>query len=125
MKGKLILFGTLFLLLGLGIYAQSSHYIAVTWGASTTSGVKYNIYRATSSTGTYAQVATDVAALTYNDTAGVGGTTYYYEVSAICDATTTCPTGITGESTLTGPSNGATFLASPASPQGAPTAVAH
>ena len=103
---------------------QASHSLTVVWNASPTSGVKYNVYRNTAATGTFTRVSTDVATLNYVDTSGVAGTTYFYEVSAICDATTTCPTGITGESALSSVSNGATFLGSPQALPAAPTATA-
>ena len=112
------------LLIAWPVIGQGSHSINLAWSASPTTGVKYNVYRNTAATGTFTKVATDVAALTYVDTNGVAGTTYFYEVSAICDTTTTCPTGITGESALSTVSNGATFLGSPQVPPAAPTATA-
>ena len=106
------------------IFAQTSHKLTLSWLASPTAGVKYNVYRGTSATGTFLQIATDVVGLTYADSNGVAGTTYFYEVSAICDTTTTCPTGITGESALSAVSNGTTFLGNPAIPPAAPTVTA-
>jgi fibronectin type 3 domain-containing protein len=42
----------------------------------------YNVYRSTSSTGTFSKIAT-VAAATFNDATATPGGTYYYKVSAI------------------------------------------
>ena len=125
MKGKIILAILVFVLAGgLGIFAQTQHSITVQWGASPTSGVAYNVYRGTTSTGPFTKVGSDVTALKYIDTSGTGGTTYYYQITAICDTTTTCPTGIVGESDPTPPSVGVTFLASPAAPPAAPSVSA-
>lgn len=65
--------------------------ITVTWTAPTTNAdattltdlLGYEIYRATSSGGTYSQInASDVLVATYNDTSAVSGATYYYKVTA-------------------------------------------
>ena len=130
MRLKNIKFGfrPLWVLIGILIawpaIGQVSHSLTIAWLASPTTGVKYNVYRNTAATGTFTKIATDVAALTYVDTAGIAGTTYFYEVSAICDTTTTCPTGISGESALSSVSNGTTFLGSPQAPPAAPTVTA-
>ena len=103
------------------LFGQTAHNISLTWGASSTAGVKYDVYRATSSTGPFASVATDIATLAYVDASGTGGTTYYYRITAVCDTTTSCPAGISGESAPTPTSAGALFLGSPAAPAAAPT----
>jgi len=67
-----------------GLHAQSGHSITLTWSAPTSGGapVTYNVLRGTSS-GTETQIATVAAPLvTYSDTSGVGGVTYFYEISA-------------------------------------------
>jgi hypothetical protein len=122
--GKLtLLVLTLLVVFGWPSLGQTSHNITLSWGASTTSGVKYAVYRATASSGPYAQIATDVATLSYTDASGVGGTAYYYEISAVCDATTSCASGVSGESAKTPPGGPWTFLGNPGAPAGAPTAV--
>lgn len=67
-----------------GVHAQTGHNITITWTAPTTGGapVTYNVLRGTSS-GAETQLASVPApTLTYVDTTGVGGTKYFYEVSA-------------------------------------------
>jgi hypothetical protein len=124
MKGKLtLLVLTLLLVFGWPSLGQTQHSITLTWGASATNGAKYAVYRATVSAGPYTQLATDIAPLTYVDTSGVGGIAYYYEVSAVCDATTSCAMGVSGESAKTPPGGPWTFLGNPGAPAGAPTAV--
>lgn len=107
-----------------GALAQSAHSITVTWGASSTSGAQYNVYRATVTGGPYTKLtATPIAALTYTDSAGTGGTKYFYVVTAFCAAGGACPAGIEGESAFSAETS-ATFLGSP-NPPGAPQAVAN
>jgi uncharacterized repeat protein (TIGR02543 family) len=62
--------------------AVSSSYnsISVSWGA-VTGAAGYELYRATSSTGTYSLLATRTTT-SYNNTALAAGTTYYYKVRA-------------------------------------------
>lgn len=94
------------------VHAQSQHNIALTWSASATSGVNYNIYRGMATGGPYTKItATPVTGLTYADTTGTGGTKYFYVETAVCTAA--CPSGITGESAFSNEAS-ATFLASPA-----------
>lgn len=67
-----------------GLRAQSGHANVLTWTAPTSGGAPttYNILRSTSS-GTETQLASVPATqLTYSDAAGVGGTKYFYEVTA-------------------------------------------
>jgi fibronectin type 3 domain-containing protein len=108
--------------------AQTQHYVALTWNASPTTGVHYNVYRATGVvTASFVKINTaDVLTTSYSDYAGVAGTTYFYEVTAICNTTTTCSASVTpGESTPSAPSAGVTFLGSPQAPIGTPGATAH
>ena len=57
--------------------------VALSWTASTGSPVSYNVKRSTTSGGTYVTIGTTTApTVTYTDTV-TGGTTYYYEVSAV------------------------------------------
>ena len=116
MKGKI---GLAVLVLGLLFWptaAQTVHQIVLTWNASTTTGVNYNVYRGTVTGGPYTKITgSPVTALTYADTNGTGGTKYFYVVTAICMAS--CPAGISGESGFSGEAS-ATFLAAPAAPAG-------
>jgi fibronectin type 3 domain-containing protein len=101
---------------------QSTHSITVGWNASATTGVAYNVYRSTSASGPFTKInSVDVNALTYTDTTGTGGTTYYYQTTAVCDSSTTCPSGISGESAPSPISAGALFLGNPAAQGAAPT----
>lgn len=92
-----------------GLIAQGGHAIVLTWTAPTTGGAptSYNVKRSTT-TGTETTIASvPVPTTTYSDTTGVGGTKYFYVVTAV---------NATGES---GPSNEASatfFLAAPGAP---------
>jgi hypothetical protein len=55
--------------------------VALSWTAAS-NATTYNVKRATSSNGTYTNIAT-VAGTNYTDTGVFGGTTYYYAVSAL------------------------------------------
>jgi hypothetical protein len=62
--------------------ACSSHSVALSWGASTTPGVTYNVYRGTSTGGPYAQFQSGLTALTSTDAAVTAATKYFYVVRA-------------------------------------------
>lgn len=62
--------------------------VTLTWLASTTSGVSYNVYRG-------ATLLSNVKTLTYIDTTVLPATTYSYSLTALC---VTCAVGISGES---------------------------
>lgn len=66
----------------------TAHSVTLTWTASTTPGVSYNIYRG-------AAKLANVAVLTYVDNTVASATTYTYSVSSLC---VTCIAPITGES---------------------------
>ena len=69
------------------------HSIALSWTASTTPGVTYNLYRGTATgvcLGTPTPYVTSISSTSFTDTGVTGGTTYFYAVSAV---------GIGGEST--------------------------
>jgi fibronectin type 3 domain-containing protein len=55
--------------------------VQLSWNAST-GATSYNVYRSTSTTGTYALVASSTST-SYKDTATTRGLTYYYEVTAV------------------------------------------
>ncbi len=88
-----------FLLLASPVFAQT-HSATLSWGASSTAGVNYNIYRCTGvgcapfpGTPLVSQYA---GGLTYKDSAVTAGTTYQYQITATC--TQSCAVGFTGES---------------------------
>lgn len=111
MKGKIGLALLALALLFWPSQAQTSHNVTLTWNASSTTGVNYNLYRGTTTGGPYTKLnASPITVLTYADTTGVGGTKYYYVETAICTAS--CPTGISGESAYSNEAS-ATFLAAP------------
>ena len=69
---------------GLSATAQSNGSIDLAWTASATSGVTYDVYRATDSAGPYAKInVAAVSGTTYTDSATTLGTTYYYRVRAV------------------------------------------
>jgi hypothetical protein len=65
------------------ITVAAPHKVTLTWAASSTSGVSYNVYRGTTSGGPYALLASGVAFTSYTDTNVQSGTTYYYVTTAV------------------------------------------
>lgn len=65
----------------------NGHYVSLSWTASTTSGVTYNVFRSSSTGGPYTllttTVATRVSGTTFNDTSVTPGLKYYYVVTAV------------------------------------------
>ncbi len=53
--------------------------VALTW-ATVSGATNYNVYRSLTTTGPYTQIASAVAALTYNDATVTNGTSYFYVV---------------------------------------------
>ena len=70
-------------LLSLSAFAQTQHKVVLSWSASPTSGVTYNIYRstATGACGT-TKIVSNVSVLTYTDSSVANGANYFYAVSA-------------------------------------------
>lgn len=63
---------------------QSIHFVQLTWQASTSNVVGYNIYRSTTNGGPYVQInATLVTPLTYTDSSVANSTTYYYVATSV------------------------------------------
>ena len=60
--------------------------MTLTWAASGTAGVSYNIYRGTVSGGPYSKIASSISATTYQDNNVTPGGTYYYVVTAVDSA---------------------------------------
>jgi fibronectin type 3 domain-containing protein len=65
--------------------------VRVTWSAGAPAGATYKIYRSTGACpgGVFAQIASGLTSLTYDDTNLAGGSVYSYKVSAV-DATGLC-----------------------------------
>lgn len=69
------------------------HSVVLTWDASPTGGVTYNVYRGTASGGETATPINTAAitTLTLTDTSVKPGTTYYYTVRAVDSAGSSGP----------------------------------
>lgn len=65
------------------VFAQ--HNVTLTWNASPTSGVSYNVYRSLQPSGAFA-IAGNTAALTFIDSSVVAGSSYSYYVKALNSA---------------------------------------
>ena len=67
------------------VVAAVAHSVQLNWGASTTAGVSYNVYRASSiGGGQYVLLnAQPLNALSYNDGTVKSGNTYTYAVTAV------------------------------------------
>jgi hypothetical protein len=60
------------------------HWVALSWSASSTSGVTYNVYRSTTSGNGFAVInSSPVTTLSYSDSNVQAGTTYFYQVTAV------------------------------------------
>jgi hypothetical protein len=68
------------------ITGTGAHNVDLTWAASGTAGVSYNIYRGTVSGGPYSKIASSISATTYQDNNVTPGGTYYYVVTAVDSA---------------------------------------
>lgn len=68
-------------LVGAGV-APTPHTVQLSWTASTTPGVTYNVYRSATSGAGYSLIAGGVTPLMYTDTNVVSGSTYYYVTTA-------------------------------------------
>jgi fibronectin type 3 domain-containing protein len=56
----------------------------MTWTASTSTVVGYNVYRGTTSGGPYVKINSSlITTLTYTDTTVQSGTTYYYVATSV------------------------------------------
>jgi len=69
---------------GSATQSTSSHTVALSWDASTSSVVGYNIYRGTQSGGPYSRLnTTPMAGTSYTDNAVASGSTYYYVATSV------------------------------------------
>jgi hypothetical protein len=75
-------------LAGDGVTATpTGHTVQLSWGASSSSVVGYNVYRSEASGGPYSSInGSSVNALAYSDATVTAGTTYYYVVTAVDSA---------------------------------------
>lgn len=63
---------------------SGQHNVLLNWGASSTSGVTYSVFRGTTAGGEgTTPIASGISALTYTDTNVTAGTTYFYTVEAV------------------------------------------
>src|SRR5258707_7097815 len=100
------------------VAAQTAHAIVIQWVLSATTGAQYNVYRSTTTGGPYTKLnGGPISGTVYNDTTGVGGTHYFYVVTALCGTTATCPAGVSGES-VNSAEVSATFVGNPIPPTG-------
>ena len=112
-----LMFAVMLLVIGVPGLAQGPHNITLTWTAPTTGGAPttYNILRGTA-TGTETALASVPATqLTYVDSAGVGGTKYFYTITAQNGAGTSAPSSEVS----------ATFLLDKPGAVGSPVATAN
>jgi hypothetical protein len=127
MKGKIIFAILIATGLSLSVFGQTAHYIALSVGVATTApagqvvDTAVQIERSTVSGGPYTLLTTvpvtsGATSISYNDTSGTGGVTYYYVFIGTAPGAT--PSAQTAEVS-------ATFLAPQAVGVTSPTAVAH
>ena len=62
--------------------AEGKHYVALSWTASATPGVTYNLYRSQVPGGPYTRIQSGVMGTSGNDTNVTPGQTYYYVATA-------------------------------------------
>ena len=68
------------------ITVTAPHKVTLTWAASSTAGVTYDVYRGTASGGPYVRLMSGVSSTSYLDTNVQSGTTYYYVTTAVSSA---------------------------------------
>lgn len=70
---------------GTGLASGGSHSVALSWAASTSTGIAgYNVYRGTVANGPYSKITSSLVAGTqYTDGTVTSGQTYYYVVTAV------------------------------------------
>ena len=93
---------------GLTATAVSTSQINLSWTASTTSGVNYELFRGTASgfTPSSSNLITTTNLTTYSDTSLTASTNYYYVVEAVSSAGSSAPTAQASATTLTAVSGG-------------------
>jgi len=103
---------------GLTATGTTTSSISLSWNA-VSGATSYKVYRSTSLTGTYSQIASGLTSTTYTDSGLTPGITYYYKVTAVNSAGESGFSNIVSVSTLLNnipptvsiisPLNGATF----------------
>ncbi len=70
---------------GTGVASSpSNHSVTLSWGGSSSQVSGYNLYRSTVSGGAYSKINSSlITTLSYTDQTAVGGSTYYYTVTAV------------------------------------------
>ena len=64
--------------------AGNAHTVTLSWTASTTPNVSYNVHRAATSGGTYTKIGSvGVGVLSYIDSTALAGETYFYVATAV------------------------------------------
>ena len=83
----------------------NAHAANLSWTASTTSGVTYNVYRATASTGPFTTPlnTSPITGTTYKDTTVTTGQTYYYVVTAVASGGTQSADSSVAQGTIPSP----------------------
>jgi cellulose 1,4-beta-cellobiosidase len=83
----------------------NAHAAKLSWTASTTPSVTYNVYRATASTGPFTTPlnSSPITGTTYTDTAVTAGQTYYYVVTAVASSGTQSADSNTAQATIPSP----------------------
>jgi cellulose 1,4-beta-cellobiosidase len=97
------------------LWPATPHSITLTWTASPSPNVTYNVYRATVTGGPYTLLGNSGTNLTFPDTTGIAGTKYFYVVTAV---------DTLGNESVNSNEASATFLGNPVAPAGV-TAVPH
>lgn len=86
-----------------GAQTASAHQITVTWTASTTPNVTYNVYRATAAAGPWTAITTGLSVLTFTDTTATPGTQYFYEVDSVLGTNLSGPSNVANATEPTNP----------------------
>ena len=75
--------------LGLGCAISSTHSVSLTWTASTSTNVTYNVYRSATSNSGYLKInSAPVSVTSYTDSPVQAGQTYYYVATAVATSGT-------------------------------------
>lgn len=86
MRKKLRFLPLIMVLLAVVAWPQAApqHSVSLSWTASTSTVVGYNVYRGTTTGGPYTKISPAiVTGLTYNDFTVSASTTYFYAVTAV------------------------------------------
>jgi hypothetical protein len=78
----------------LKVTKATAHSVTLSWTASTTAGVTYNVYRGAAAAGPFAVISTATSpgsTTTYTDSSVTPGATYFYQVTSACGPTACGP----------------------------------